>query len=132
MRKRHGRIAEALLAAARVELPREPNRYIQRHLAEHVAKSDSWVALASQPEVLDRLDPDSVAASVLEHVFGRTHKALPTEVAATVSVRHLLGSPRPEERALTRQIAMARLGEQAARPGVRIRNQCKPPSGGLC
>jgi len=113
LRERHGRIAAALLDEAQAGLPREPNRYIQSHLAGHVAESDLWSALATQPEVLDRLDPDSVAAGVLAYAFGRAGETLPAEVAATVSVRHLLGPLRPEERALTRKIAMTRLGKQA-------------------
>jgi len=115
LRVQHARVATALLSAAQAGLPGEPNRYVQRHLAGHVAASASWSALAQLPDVLDRLDPDSVAAGVLAHAFGRGGEALPAEIAAVVSTRHLLGPLRPEERRLTRAVAMARLGSDALR-----------------
>jgi hypothetical protein len=104
-----------LLAAVQAGQPHEPNRYVQRHLAEHVAAPASWSALAQHPDVLDRLDPDSVAAGVLVHAFGRAGEALPTEIAAVASARHLLGPLSPEERKLTRAVAMARFGSDALR-----------------
>jgi len=65
--------------------------------------------------VLDRLDPDSVAAAVLTHAFGREGVELPPEISAVASARHLLGPLSPDDRKLTRAVAMARLGGDAAR-----------------
>ncbi len=96
-------------------MPSEPNGYVRRHLADHVAISASWAALAEHPDVLDRLDPDSVAAAVLTHAFGREGVELPPEIAAVASAQHLLGPLSPADRKLTRAVAMARLGGDAVR-----------------
>jgi alpha-D-ribose 1-methylphosphonate 5-triphosphate synthase subunit PhnG len=107
----HRRIAAGLLAAAQAGLPHEPSRYVQRHLPQHVAIAGVWSMLTEKPQVLDSIDPDSVASSVLAHTFGRGGEALPSEIAAVVSMRHVLGPLSPEERTLTRTVSMARLGE---------------------
>lgn len=106
---RQARVARALVVAAEQALPRAPNGYLQHHLAEHVALGSRWAHLASRPDVLDRLEPDSVAGAVMVHAFGRAGVALPLEIQAVASVPHPLEPLRPDDRRVTREIATARL-----------------------
>lgn len=125
---RHARISAGLITAAEANLPSVPNPYLQRHLSAHVAESRDWDLLATHPDVLDRLDPTAVAADVLSTAFG--HGPLPGPVAATVSAQHLLLGVAPEDRALIRDVAAARIGASttarddalARTPRARIRS----------
>lgn len=62
LRARHALIAAALVGFAKASSSREGNRYVQRHLAGHVAAAGLWTELVRHPDVLDRLDPSSLAS----------------------------------------------------------------------
>ena len=109
---RQAGVARALMASAEMtEGPEEIkgvnllNPYIEHRLAEHVAEAGTWQALADTPDVLDQLDPESVAAEALRTGFGRAN--LPLAIAASLSARHLLSAIGAADRRMTRQIAMA-------------------------
>jgi len=99
----HRRIATALMADACESGVVNP--YIVHRLAEHVAEGAMWEELAGTSFVLDHLDPESVAAEALRTAYGRAD--LPLAIAASLSVRHLLAMVNPEDRTMTRNIAMA-------------------------
>jgi hypothetical protein len=61
--------------------------------------------LAAAPYLLDQLDPDSVAVAVLRTAFGRSD--LPAPIGASLSARHLFNRLDPEDRLMTRWIAVA-------------------------
>src|SRR3954470_22222781 len=85
LKERHRQIALSLMATAQPGLPADLNPYVRNHLAAHLAASKDWGGLAARLDLLDRLNPDSVAAAVLSHAFGHSDVALHTEVAAAVS-----------------------------------------------
>jgi WD40 repeat protein len=100
---RHAQVARALSASSERLSPLNP--YIKRRLAEHVAEAGTWEELAGRPGVLDRLDPESVAAEALRTGYGRMN--LPLAIAAALSARHLLSSVEASDRWMTRQFAMS-------------------------
>jgi WD40 repeat protein len=106
--QRHRPIALALLDAARAVLPGDLNPYLIHHLAGHLAPANAWDELAAEPDVLDRLAPDTVVAELLRHAFGRAD--VPAAVAATLGARDLLWRAPPADRRLVREVAMARHG----------------------
>jgi WD40 repeat protein len=97
------RVARALITAARDGEP--PSPYVVLRLAEHVAAAGAWAELAFAPYLLDQLDPDSVAVAVLRTAFGRAD--LPASLGASLSARHLFNRLTPEDRLMTRWIAVA-------------------------
>ena len=100
---RHRKVASALIAyTARTGTV---NKYVAHRLAEHVAEAGMWAELAQEPLVLDRLDPESVAAEALRTAYGRAD--LPVAIAASLAARPLLAALRPADRAMTRSIVMA-------------------------
>jgi WD40 repeat protein len=99
----HRRVAYALIAWARDSGAVNP--YIAHRLAEYVADGEAWDDLAEEQFVLDRLEPESVAAEALRTGYGRAD--LPLAIAASLSSRHLLSMVGPEDRAMTRHITMA-------------------------
>jgi WD40 repeat protein len=100
---RDARVARALITAARNGEP--PNPYVVLRLAEHVAAAGAWEELASAPYLLDQLDPDSVAVALLRTAFGRAD--LPAPLGASLSARHLFSRLAPQDRLMTRWIAVA-------------------------
>ena len=99
----HERAAEALIELARAE-EGPINPYIERHLAGHVAEAGVWPLLADAPDVLDRLDPQSVAAEIPNDGAG----GYPAPVAATAAISDLLCGVPPHGRAVMRAVEMAR------------------------
>jgi WD40 repeat protein len=99
----HADVVRALIASGgESELP---NPYVIQRLAEHVAAAGAWDDLAAAPYLLDQLDPDSVAAAALRTAFGRSD--LPGSIGASLSARHLFNRLNPEDRLMTRWIAVA-------------------------
>lgn len=82
-----------------------PSSYVAARLAEHVGAAGLWSELADRPYLLDALDPDSVAVSVLRTVYGRAD--LPAVIAASLSARHLLNRLGARDRLMTRWLAAA-------------------------
>ncbi|WP_306316938.1 MULTISPECIES: WD40 repeat domain-containing protein [unclassified Streptomyces] len=108
--ERHRRIAQSLIAATPAD---SPNPYITHHLAGHIAEAGAWQDLADAPDVLDRLEPRSVAAEALRAGYGRS--GLPDPITATLVARDLLASAAPEDRATVRALTSARfVGTPAA------------------
>jgi len=99
----YARVAHTLITASRDGEP--PSPYVALRLADHVAAAGAWDELASAPYLLDQLDPDSVAAAVLRTAFGRAD--LPAPLGASLSARHLFNRLAPEDRLMTRWIAVA-------------------------
>jgi WD40 repeat protein len=106
----HARVARALIESAREGGP--PNPYVVERLAEHVARAGAWDELAAAPYLLDQLDPDSVAVAALRTAFGRSD--LPGSIGASLSARHLFNRLPPEDRLMTRWIAVSCGSEAAA------------------
>jgi hypothetical protein len=80
--------------------------YLVNNIAGHVADADAWDALADAPDVLDYLDPTTVAEQVLgDHSSGMD---VPAALAATVTARYHLAHADPTDRPLIRAIEMAR------------------------
>ena len=100
---RHAQVARAL--ATRSERLSPLNPYVKRRLAEHVGEAGTWEELADNLAVLDRLDPESVAAEALRTGYGRAN--LPLAIAASLSARHLLSSVEAPDRWMTRQFTMS-------------------------
>jgi len=123
---RHAQVARAL--AARSERLSPLNPYVKRRLAEHVAEAGTWEVLADNLAVLDRLDPESVAAEALRTGYGRMN--LPLAIAASLSARHLLSSVEAPDRWMTRQFTMSCLASvgPADVAGVKEAMVGKPPA----
>ena len=99
----HAHIVNALIASAGEG--ESPSPYVVLRLAEHVAAAGTWDDLAAAPYLLDQLDPDSVAVAVLRTAFVRSD--LPAPIGASLSARHLFNRLDPEDRLMTRWIAVA-------------------------
>ena len=99
----HARVVRALISSAREG--ESPSPYVVLRLAEHVAAAGAWDELAAVPYLLDQLHPDSVAVAVLRTAFGRSD--LPAPIGASLSARHLFNRLAPEDRLMTRWIAVA-------------------------
>lgn len=99
----HAHVVRALITSAREG--ESPSPYVVLRLAEHVAAAGVWDDLAAAPYVLDQLDPDSVAVAVLRTAFGRSD--LPAPIGASLSARHLFNLLDPDDRLMTRWIAVA-------------------------
>jgi WD40 repeat protein len=96
-------VVRALISSAREG--ESPSPYLVLRLAEHVAAAGVWDDLSAAPYLLDQLDPDSVAVAVLRTAFGRSD--LPAPIGASLSARHLFNRLAPEDRLMTRWIAVA-------------------------
>ena len=99
----HAHVVRALITSAGES--ESPSPYVVLRLAEHVAAAGAWDDLAAAPYLLDQLDPDSVAVAVLRTAFGRSD--LPAPIGASLSARHLFNRLDPEDRLMTRWIAVA-------------------------
>ncbi|HET8660179.1 MAG TPA: hypothetical protein VFM55_14415 [Micromonosporaceae bacterium] len=106
VRQRHRLVAGALLDAAQREPAVRDSPYLARHLVEHVAHGNVWHDLAAAPRVLDRVDPNALAAAVLRRAFGEAD--LPAEVTGVAAARHTLCRIDPGRRAAVRMLATAR------------------------
>ena len=106
LERRHRRVARALMKHANTAP--EINPYLTHRLAEHVAEAGIWDELAAASFVLDRLDPESVAAEALRTAYGKAD--LPLTIAASLSAQHMLSAITPEDRSMTRSVVMACLG----------------------
>jgi WD40 repeat protein len=111
--ERHHQVAAALLRLAHAS-DSAPNPYVVGHLSGHVAEGGEWAPLLIYLDVLDRLDPNALAADALRTVFG--HVDLPPPIAAVIAARHLLSDADPADRPGLREIAAANLG-WTGRPG---------------
>jgi WD40 repeat protein len=107
-----GSVARVLLADA-VADDGELSPYLARYLAEHVGAARLWELLTEHDEVLDRVDPTSVAVEAFRTGYGGS--ALPPPVVTTMVAHAQLHSSRPEQRRLTRALAARRLGFDDAR-----------------
>ena len=79
--------------------------YLVRHLSGHIADAHLWDTLASDPGVLDCLDPDAVTADALRTLFGQ--RDIPPAVAGVIGARDALLIAPPADRAGLRQMATA-------------------------
>jgi WD40 repeat protein len=107
---RHRRIVRTLATAAAGDLPRPPCSYVVHHLSGHAAAAQTWDELAHFPQLIDYLDPDTLAADLLRTSFGRAD--LPAEMAAVLNARPALIGAAPRDRAAIRALAMARTEPQ--------------------
>jgi WD40 repeat protein len=113
----HRRVSRALVSATSHALPATPSPYVVFHLASHAAEAHAWSDLARAADVLDHLNPSSVAAEVLRTTLGLAD--VPTEVAAFLGAHHLLGLVPPRDRVTVRAVAMARLTGVPEQPDSR-------------
>ena len=90
---------------------REPaDRYVEVHLAAHVAAASAWQELADQPHLLDRLEPWTVRAEVLPAALQRD--VLPDEIAGVI-----------------RSVSLAERGSRRDRPGLRLLGMARAANG---
>jgi WD40 repeat protein len=116
--RRHVAIVRELLAAAG---PGEPlNRYVAAHLCGHAARvPEAWWLIAERPDVLDRLDPASVAA----HAFPAGLANVPPEIAGVAMMADVLDQAGEQDRPGWRQIGTARHG---GHPGLAVAGHWSP------
>jgi WD40 repeat protein len=102
------------VARSLIDLAADPTiptaEYLRHYLADHVrdAGPEAWDLLAAQPQVLDQLDPESVATAAVRTEFGE--RAMPAQIAAMVGARHELAKATAADRPGLRQIAVATFG----------------------
>jgi WD40 repeat protein len=102
---RHRAIACALIDATEADpQSAEPSAYIRHHLAAHVANANAWEILAAHTEILDHLDPETVAA-VAWAAFGDGR--LPEEIKIVMTGRHELAPTPVADRAGIRALFRA-------------------------
>ena len=102
------------LEAERPE-PGEVSPYVVHHLAGHVASAECWEILAHDPQLLDRLEPRSVAGAA-RAMLGTVD--LPEAIVGVLGSEHQRPSAgRPANRLGLRQLGMARsVGRRAFAP----------------
>ncbi|MFI1385118.1 WD40 repeat domain-containing protein [Embleya sp. NPDC020886] len=105
--RRPRRVADALLRAAAAALPAAPNPYLVHHLPEHLAEAGTWDEVAAMPELLDRLDPTSLAAAALGSALDRD-EGLPADVVAVLAAANYLDEVPVADRAFARQAMLRR------------------------
>jgi WD40 repeat protein len=103
----HRRVAHALMASAARKRP--INDYLIRHLPAHVARGEVWSDLAADPDLLDLIDAEAVAAEVLVST-----QDLPPEINAISRSLHVLARAAPEDRRLIRSVTAGRYGARPA------------------
>ncbi|MEV4517432.1 hypothetical protein AB0K00_51815 [Dactylosporangium sp. NPDC049525] len=110
----HGRLALVQAFLPDDQLPTaESNPYLVRHLADYAADSQAaWELLADHPRVLDRLDPDSIAAHALSPRLGEQ----PAAIAGTAVMRDHMAGARPTDRCGLRQIGTVQVGHAVDLP----------------
>ncbi|MFF3192266.1 hypothetical protein [Streptomyces misionensis] len=106
---RHRRITEYLAALPSSSEPdRRPNPYVVHHLPTHagLAGPDGWQLLADRPQLLDRLSPSAIVASVMLRALGRFE--LPPAVAGVLFAWEQLITADPQDRRGLRELATLR------------------------
>ncbi|MFI6580947.1 WD40 repeat domain-containing protein [Embleya sp. NPDC050493] len=96
------RVADALLRAAAAALPAAPNPYLVFHLPDHLADAGTWDELGAMPELLDRLDPTSLATAALGSALD-PDGGLPADVVAVLAAANYLDEVPVRDRAFARQ-----------------------------
>lgn len=89
--------------------PHQPvNPYFAHHLSTHAAQlhQTGWNQLGDHPDLLDRLDPASVAADAMRTALG--HHSLPPAIAGIIGARHHLIHAELTDRPGLRQFAISR------------------------
>jgi WD40 repeat protein len=106
---RHRRITEYLASPwSSPEPDRRPNPYVVHHLPTHagLAGPDGWQLLADRPQLLDRLSPSAIVASVMLRALGRFE--LPPAVAGVLFAWEQLITADPRDRRGLRELATLR------------------------
>ena len=103
------RLTQRLLAVAGERVARgEPlSPYLVMYLAEHTGAAELWTELGRDVELIDRLDPDTVAVEAFRTSYGG--HPLPPAVLTTMVARDQLRTASPAQRRLTRALTAARL-----------------------
>ncbi|WP_053739118.1 AAA family ATPase [Nocardia sp. NRRL S-836] len=104
----HQAIAEAMTDHVAKTFGRSANPYLAHYLSGHVgsAGEQAWILLDRNPDVLDCLDPTSVAADAWRTAFGR--HPLPPAVLGVIGASHHLTTAANVDRPGLRQLAMSR------------------------
>lgn len=106
---RHRRITEYLAGPSNGPVSdHRPNPYVVQHLPTHagLAGPDGWQVLADRPQLLDRLSPSAVVASVMLRALGRFE--LPPAVAGVLFAWEQLTTADPRDRRGLRELASLR------------------------
>ncbi|MGW3934902.1 hypothetical protein [Streptomyces phaeochromogenes] len=110
---RHRRITEYLAGPSDGTVPDQgPNPYVVQHLPTHagLAGPDGWQVLADRPQLLDRLSPSAVVASVMLRALGRFE--LPPAVAGVLFAWEQLTTADPRDRRGLRELASLRCTQE--------------------
>ncbi|WFE59206.1 WD40 repeat domain-containing protein [Micromonospora sp. WMMD712] len=101
---RRSRIADALLkAVAGTTGPLD--RHLRRNLSAYVRAGERWAALAALPDVIDGLDPQALAADVVQAAF--QGRPVPAAMAGIVDVWAAMAEVPVPERGLYRWLGLA-------------------------
>ena len=112
---RHQRIVEALLGLCQAHSEAASSPYVREHLAAHVAAGQAWQRLTASPDLLDRLNPNTLAAELLRTQFARHD--VPSEIIASAADWEALSRASVAERSMIRAISMARFTESCPESG---------------
>ncbi|MEV6194133.1 hypothetical protein AB0M19_17245 [Streptomyces sp. NPDC051920] len=110
---RHRRITEYLAGPSNGPVSdHRPNPYVVHHLPTHagLAGADGWQVLADRPQLLDRLSPSAVVASVMLRALGRFE--LPPAVAGVLFAWEQLTTADPRDRRGLRELASLRCTQE--------------------
>ncbi len=110
---RHRRITEYLAEPPNGPgLDQRPNPYVVHHLPTHagLAGPDGWQVLADRPQLLDRLSPSAVVASVMLRALGRFE--LPPAVAGVLFEWEQLATADSRDRRGLRELASLRCTQE--------------------
>ncbi|MFI9124052.1 hypothetical protein ACIGW0_32450 [Streptomyces bikiniensis] len=109
---RHRRITEYLAEPPSPVLDQRPNPYVVNHLPTHagLAGPDGWQVLADHPQLLDRLSPSAVVASVMLRALGRFE--LPPAVAGVLFAWEQLATAESGDRRGLRELASLRCTQE--------------------
>src|SRR6266496_3522300 len=122
MQDRHYLVAEALMKYTRECLDCGAsgngesllNPYLTKHLSSHAVCSgrSAWITIASDPMVLDNLDPHAVARDASRSASGGM--SLPPPISTIIGVAQQLAEASIEDRRGLRELAAARLSGYSA------------------
>ncbi|MFD8142002.1 hypothetical protein [Streptomyces sp. NPDC059708] len=109
---RHRHITEYLAEMPGATLDQRPNPYVVNHLPTHagLAGPDGWQVLADRPQLLDRLSPSAVVASVMLRALGRFE--LPPAVAGVLFEWEQLATADSRDRRGLRELASLRCTQE--------------------
>ncbi|SCD68855.1 WD40 repeat [Streptomyces sp. Termitarium-T10T-6] len=109
---RHRRVTEYLAEPSSPILDQRPNPYVVNHLPTHagLAGPDGWQVLADRPQLLDRLNPSAVVASVMLRALGRFE--LPPAVAGVLFEWEQLATADTRDRRGLRELASLRCTQE--------------------